>query len=88
VFDLGRADAECQRAERAMGRRMGIAANQGQAGLSEALLRSDDMNNALTDIEKIDERKTVFLGVFSSSSIWMRDSSFSIPSARPFVGTL
>ena len=39
MLDLGRADAEGQRAERTMGRRMAIAANDGRTRQSEALFR-------------------------------------------------
>ena len=47
VLDLARADAEGQRAERAVGRGVGVAADDGHAGLGEALLGADDVHDAL-----------------------------------------
>ena len=54
VLDLGGADAEGQRPEGAMGRGVGIAANDGRARLGEALLGADDMDDPLAGIEKRD----------------------------------
>ena len=50
MLDLGSADAECQRAERAVGRGVRITTDDGHAGLGESLLRPDHMNDALADI--------------------------------------
>ena len=50
MLDLGRADAEGQRAEGAMGRGVAVAADDGHAGLGQALLRADDVHDALADI--------------------------------------
>ncbi len=50
MFDFGGADAEGQRAERAMRRGMGIATHDGHARLGEALLRPNDVHDALADI--------------------------------------
>ena len=50
MLDLARADAEGKRAERAMRRGVAVAANDRHAGQGEALLGTDDMNDALTGI--------------------------------------
>ena len=50
MFDFRGADAKSQRAESAMGRGMGIAANDGGAGQGEALFGPDDMHDALTNV--------------------------------------
>ena len=47
VLDLARADAERQRAERAVGRRVAVAAHDGEPGLRQALLGSDHVHDAL-----------------------------------------
>ena len=47
VLHLGCADAECERTERAMRGCVGVTTDDGHARLGVALLRSDDMNNAL-----------------------------------------
>ena len=50
MFDFRRADAEGQRAERAMRRSVAVAADDGGARLGEALLRPDDVDDALADV--------------------------------------
>ena len=50
VLDFRGADTEGERPESAVGRRVAIAANNGRAGQGEALFRSHDVNDALTDI--------------------------------------
>ncbi len=50
MFDLGRADAMRQRAERAVGRGMAVAANDGHAGQGPALFRANDVHDALTHV--------------------------------------
>jgi hypothetical protein len=47
MLDLAGADAEGERAERAVRRRVAVAADQGRAGQREALLRPDDVDDAL-----------------------------------------
>ena len=47
VLDLARADAERERAERAVRRRVAVAAHDGHARLREALLRADHVHDAL-----------------------------------------
>ncbi len=46
-LDLGRADAERQRPERAVGRGVRVAAHDGHARLRQAQLGPDDMDDAL-----------------------------------------
>jgi hypothetical protein len=50
VLDLAGADAEGQRAERAMGRGVAVAADDGRARLGEAELRADDVHDALVAV--------------------------------------
>ena len=47
MLDLGGADAEGERAEGAMRRGVAVAADDGHAGLGQALLGADDMDDAL-----------------------------------------
>ena len=47
VLDFARADAERQRAERAVRRGVAVAADDRHAGLRVALLRADDVDDAL-----------------------------------------
>ena len=57
VAHLARADAEGDGAESAVGGRVGIAAGDGRAGLGDALLGADDVDDALLaagDVEKLD----------------------------------
>ena len=50
VLDLARADAERQRAERAVGRRVAVAAHDRHAGQRQALLRPDHVDDALARV--------------------------------------
>ena len=50
MLDFGGADAEGQRAERAMGGGVAVAADDGGAGQGPALFRPDDVHDALADI--------------------------------------
>jgi hypothetical protein len=45
VLDLARSDAKCERAERAVRRRMTVAAHDCLAGLREPTLRSNDVHD-------------------------------------------
>ena len=63
MLDLRGADAERQRAERAMGRGVAVAAHDGHARLGQALLRPDDMDDALADIVHAEIRHAEFLDV-------------------------
>ena len=51
VLDLGRADAVRERAEGAVRRGVGIAADDRRAGKRKALFGSDDVDDALADVE-------------------------------------
>ncbi len=73
VLDLGRADAVGQRAERAMGRGVAVAADDRHARQREALLRSDDVDDALA---------LVVLGIIFDAEIVRR----SAPAPRPGCG--
>ena len=50
VLDLAGADAERDRAERAVRRRVGVAAHDRHARLGEAELRADDVHDALVEV--------------------------------------
>ncbi len=50
VLDLGGADAEGERAEGAVRRGVAVAADDGHAGQGEALLRADDVDDALARV--------------------------------------
>ena len=56
VLDLGRADAERQRAHRAMRRGVAVAADDRRARQAEAEFRADDVHDALPHIEDRDVR--------------------------------
>ena len=53
VLDLGRPDAVGERAKSAMGRGVAVAADDGHAGKGEALLRTDDVDDALAMVELV-----------------------------------
>ena len=63
VLDLGGADAVRQRAERAVGRGVAVAADDGGAGQRKALLGADDVNDALTLVELVVIFDAEILGV-------------------------
>ena len=52
-----------QRAERAVGRGVAVAADDGGAGQREALLGADDVDDALTNVELVEIFDAEFLGV-------------------------
>ena len=56
VLDLRRADAEGERAEGAVRRRVAVAAYQGHTRQGEALFRTDDMDDAVTRIRHLEQR--------------------------------
>ena len=58
MLDFRRADAERERAERAMRRGVAVAADDRRAGQREALLRPDDVHDALAMVE--------FVGIFDA----------------------
>ena len=51
VLDLARADAVRERTEGAVRRGVAVAADDGHAGQGEALLRADDVDDALAAVE-------------------------------------
>jgi hypothetical protein len=53
MLDLGGADAVGERAEGAVGRGVAVAADDRGAGQSEALLRPDDVHDALAHVELV-----------------------------------
>ena len=65
VADLRGADAEGDRAERAVGGGMGVAAGDRGAGLGDALLRSDHVDDALGAGRGVEEADAVVLGVLT-----------------------
>ena len=56
VFHLARADAERQRAERAVGRRVAVAAHDRRARLGQPLLRPYDVHDPLLGAMQVVER--------------------------------
>ena len=63
VLDLGGADAERDRAERAVGAGVGVAADDRHAGLGEAELRADHVHDALLDVAERVQADAELLGV-------------------------
>ena len=59
VGHLGRADAEGERADGAMGRGMAVATDDEEAGLAQPLLRPDDVHDALARIVEAEQRHAV-----------------------------
>ena len=63
VLNFARADAERQRAERAVRRRVAVAADDRHAGLRQAQLGTDDVNDPLLGVVQIVELDAEFLAV-------------------------
>ena len=63
VLDLGGADAEGDRAERAVGGGVRVAADHRHAGLGQAELRADDVHDALVEIAEAVDPDAELLGV-------------------------
>ncbi len=63
MLDLGGADAMRQRAERAVGGGVAVAADDGGAGQRKALLGADDVHDALTPVEFVEILDAEFLRV-------------------------
>ena len=89
VLDFGGADAIGERAERAVRRRMAVAAHERRARQREALLRPDDVDDALALVELVE--------IFEAEDTWRsrRDrrsaaalSGSGFFSRRSVVGTL
>lgn len=64
MFDFAGPDAKRQRAEGAMGGCITVSANNGGPRQSEALLRSDDMNDALSVIPEPEICETKGFDIF------------------------
>ncbi len=63
MLDLGSADAKGEGAHRPVRRGVAVAANDRHAWLGEALLRSDDVDDALVDAVDREVRDAEFLDV-------------------------
>ena len=63
VLDLARADAEGERAERAVGGRVAVAAHDRHARLGQALLRADHVHDALAGVAHAVEADAELLAV-------------------------
>ena len=63
VLDLRRPDAEGQRAERAVGRGVAVPAHDGRSGQCEALLGSDDVDDAVARVVDAEQRNPELLAV-------------------------
>ncbi len=63
MLDFRRADAMRQRAESAMRRGMAVAADDGRARQGEALLGTDDMDDALADVVLVEIFDAEILGI-------------------------
>ena len=63
VLHFARADAEGQRANRAMRRSVAVAADDGEPGLGDAQLGPDDVHDALIAAEHVEEVHAVLLAV-------------------------
>ena len=91
VLDLGRADAERQRAERAMRGGVAIAADDRHAGLRPPLLRPDHVHDAVADIAHREKLDPLFGDVLAQRLSCSRASASltpASPSAWPSVGVL
>jgi hypothetical protein len=72
VLDLAGADAEGQRTERAVRRRVRVAAHDGHAGLGQTELRADDVHDALVDVAHREVRMPNSAQFSRSVSTWVR----------------
>ena len=68
VLDLAGADAEGQRAERAVGAGVAVAADDGHARLGQAQFRADDVDDALPPGVEVVERDAELLAVLRTAS--------------------
>ena len=88
VADLAGADSESDRAKGAVRGGVRVAAGDGRAGLGDALLGTDDMNDALLAAREIEEGDAEFLAVFRSALIISSASGSENGSSRSSVGTM
>ena len=68
VLDLRRADAERDRAERAVGAGVAVAADDRHPGLGESELRTDDVDDALVEVAERVQPDAELLGVACAAS--------------------
>ena len=89
VLDLGGADAVRERAERAVRRGMAVAADDRRARQGEALLRPDDVDDALAVVELVEVLDAELARVLAPA---LRPASAlsgsAMPCERSVVGTL
>ena len=88
MLDFAGADAERERAERAMRGGVGIAADDGRARQRPALLGPHDMHDALADIVHGQIFDAEFVRVGFQRRDLLGDSGSVMPAARLVVGTL
>ena len=85
VLDLGGADADGERAEGAVGGGVAIAADDGHAGLAEALLGADHVNDALAGIVDVEERH-LELGAVGAQGLHLLDGEEVVPGPIAALG--
>ena len=91
MLDLGGADADGQRPEGAVGSGVAVTADDGHAGLGEALLGADDVDDALADIvhgEKLDAEvaAVLFQGLDLEPRFGVRDAGGAVAGGHVVVG--
>ena len=74
VLDFGGANAEGQRAERAMGAGVAVAAYDGHARLGQSEFRTDDVHDALVGRIHVEQRNAEIFAIFLQrlQSAWRR----------------
>ena len=87
VFDFAGADAEGQRAERAVRGGVAVAADDGLSRLRDAEFGADDVHDALIAAEHIEETDAGFRQLRSRASNWPRASASRIGRSRFLVET-
>ena len=88
MFHFARPDAEGQRAKRAMGRGVGITADDRHAGQRESLLRADDVDHALPDVVHAEKCDAEGGAVVLQRLICLALTGSAIARPRSVVGTL
>jgi hypothetical protein len=88
VLDLRSADAMRERAEGAMRRGVAVAADDGRARQREALLRPDDVDDALALVVLVEILDAEFLGILRPAPRPGCGFGSAMPLERSVVGTL
>ena len=88
MLDLGGADAVGERAERAVGRGMAVAAHERRAGQREALLGADDVDDALPLVELVEVFEVEEFRVLREIGDLRGALRIGIGQVRSVVGTL